>query len=168
MDRIRQTWQLVSRFYPFWGVGAGALLLGLLSFVLGASALLLLLLPFLIGCALFLLLLLVLPGEGEDAELAALVRQLDREGRESVYELSRKIGLTPNRIEFLLERLLPSGLFTYAYFKPERTLYLFPGNGEMEHCPRCATDLQERAWGKCPNCRVVFSRRLGKKPYYYL
>jgi len=165
---IGDAWELLFKWFPLGLFFVCLFLVVFLTVMTGLTGVLLFVLPFLGGVAFFVLLSPFFTGEKEDVELLRVVKELEKKQEFTLKQLSRKSGISVRRLESILEKLIPMCLYVFAYFSPEKKVYVEARKNDMHHCPRCASDFEERTSGKCHNCKLVFSRVLTRKPFYYL
>lgn len=167
--------RILGRFFVrfggrgIWFCYAGALAVVLLTGRLaGSTAAVLWAGGFLLGHALQMGLHIMTPAPEDDTRLRVLIRELQQSGEYPLPELAARTGLALPECEQLLSGLLELEIFTLAYYPPEKRVYVPRAGRDLAHCPRCATDLGGDGSGRCPNCRLRFSRVILEPPYRYI
>jgi len=147
----------------FPGIAVGLLL----GFLVAAQAALLWGIGITVGTAVMLW-LFARPGElPEDMELRVVLRKLEKGGEYDLPELAGQTGLKARFFEHKLLELIGLEVLTLAYYPPEQRIYIPEEGRDLHHCPRCAADFATKSSGRCPNCKVRFSRVVLERPYQY-
>ena len=117
---------------------------------------------------LMMLAFLVSPGEpAEDMELRVVIRELGKAGEYNLPELAGQTGLKARNFEHKLLDVIALEILTLAYYPPEQKIYIPDKGRDLHHCPRCAADFTAFSSGRCPNCKIRFSRVVLERPYRY-
>lgn len=97
-----------------------------------------------------------------------LVDYMSARKQTDLHKFADELELSPSEAEHYLLHVLELEVFSFAYHRGTRRLYIYDQSRPLHHCPNCASDFLNRRHGKCPNCRVLFSRLVLRKPFYYL
>ncbi|MCK5268217.1 MAG: hypothetical protein KAR07_08620 [Spirochaetes bacterium] len=137
------------------------------ALIFNSAIVLFFILPFFTGILLVILFLPFFASEGSISEVEIMIKHLSSIDKSTVNKISVKTGFSEKKVRQLILGLIELDVLNLAYHQNEKTVYVFKRSSGLMHCPYCACDFEMELQKKCHNCRVVFSRVVGRKMYNY-